>query len=36
VTALLALWDRIASAVLTVNPGQWDDVDRFDVYPTDD
>ena len=32
--ALMHLWDRIASAVLTVNPGQWDDV--HDIFPDED
>ena len=31
---LIDLWDRIARTVLTLNPGQWDDL--FDVYGTDD
>jgi len=32
--ALFALWDRIASAVLTGWPTSWDDV--HDTYGTDD
>ena len=28
------LWDRIALAVLTVNPGQWDDV--HDIFDDED
>ena len=31
---LIDLFDRIARTVLTLNPGQWDDL--FDVYDTTD
>ena len=31
--ALISIWDRIALAVLTVFPGQWDDV--HDVFDED-
>ena len=32
--ALFALFDRIARAVLTVFPAQWDDV--HDIFPDED
>jgi len=32
--ALINIWDRIASAVLTVNPGQWDDLN--DIFDDED
>ena len=32
--ALINLWDRIALAVLTVFPGQWDDV--HDIFDEED
>ena len=31
---LIDLFDRMARTVLTLNPGQWDDL--FDVYDTTD
>ena len=32
--ALINIWDRIAVAVITVFPGQWDDL--HDIFPDED